>query len=156
MITRLFTVTMARIPILLVYRRIFEIKSFRIITTVLITTCATWEVWLDPDNMFQCHRVSHAFKPDVLGALDGCIDMQAIFYGTGFSLDLTILVLPLLQIWSLGLERRQKLELTAILCLGGLYVSLTCSSRISVIATLSHGSLETCLDPLLTCFPEFA
>ena len=131
MTTHLFTITVIRVSTLLLYRRIFEIKSFRIITTVLITTCAIWEVWLDPANIFQCHRVSDAFKTDVVGALDGCIDMQAIFYdalGTAFSLDFTILVLPLLQIWSLGLERRQKLELTAILCLGELYMSLTCSS----------------------------
>ena len=128
MITYLFTVTLVRLSILLLYRRIFDIKSFRIITTVLIAACVIWGVSLGAANIFQCHRVSDAFKPEVVGALDGrCIDLQAMFYGalaTGFGLDFIILVLPLVQIWSLRLERRQKLELTAILCLGGLYVTL--------------------------------
>ena len=105
-----FTVTLAEISFLLLNRRICDIKSFRIDMTVLITTWVIWKVSLRAANIFQCHRVSDAFKPEVVGALDGrCIDLQALFYGalgTGLSLEFTILFLPLLQVWNLGLERR--------------------------------------------------
>ncbi len=128
MIFYVFTVTLVRISILLLYRRIFDIRSFRIVTTVLTAACVVWGISICAANVFQCHKVTDAFKPEVVGALDGrCINLQAMFYGTlgtGFTLDLVILILPFQQIWSLRLERRQKLELTAILSLGGLYVTL--------------------------------
>lgn len=124
MITYIFTVTLVRVSILLLYRRLFDVRPFRIITTILIAACVAWGVSMCAANIFQCHSIADAFRPEVVGALDGrCIDLQAMFYGalgTGFSLDLIILVLPLQQVWSLRLERRQKYELTAILALGGL------------------------------------
>ena len=39
MITYLFTITLVRISILLLYRRILYIKSFRIIMAVMSTAC---------------------------------------------------------------------------------------------------------------------
>lgn len=124
MIFYVFTVTLVRVSILLLYRRIFDIRSFRIITTGLMAACTAWGVSICAANIFQCHTITDAFRPEVVGALDGrCINLQAMFYGTlgtGFTLDLVILILPFQQIWGLRLERRQKLELTAILSLGGL------------------------------------
>lgn len=126
MITYITTVTLVRIAVLLLYRRIFDVNPFRTIAAFLIAACVAWGVSICAANVFQCHRVLDAFRPEVIGALDGrCIDLQAMFYGTlgtGFTLDLVILALPLQQIWTLRLERRQKYELTAILGLGGLYV----------------------------------
>ncbi|KAI4232140.1 MAG: hypothetical protein L6R40_007505 [Gallowayella cf. fulva] len=124
MITYILTVTLVRISILLLYQRIFSFRAFRIITTVLIAACIAWGLSICAANVLQCHTISDAFKPEVVGALDGrCINLQAMFYGTlgtGFTLDLIILVLPFQQIWGLRLERRQKIELLAILGLGGL------------------------------------
>ncbi|KAL8929138.1 MAG: hypothetical protein Q9172_000573 [Xanthocarpia lactea] len=147
MITYLFTVTLVRISILLLYRRIFDTRCFRIITTGLIAACIIWGVSLCAANVFQCHTMPDAFKPEVVGALDGrCINLQAMFYGTlgtGFTLDLVILILPFQQIWSLRLERRQKCELVAILGLGGLYVA---SLHPDCRPGLSSGLLPTCAD----------
>ncbi|KAL8992764.1 MAG: hypothetical protein Q9169_006858 [Polycauliona sp. 2 TL-2023] len=124
MIFYVFTVTLVRVSILLLYRRIFDIRPFRIITTILIATCTAWGISICAANIFQCHTITDAFKPEVVSALDGrCIDLQAMFYGTlgtGFTLDLIILILPFQQIWNLRLERRQKMELMGILSLGGL------------------------------------
>lgn len=133
MVTYLFTVTLVGISILLLYRYMFYIKSFWNIMVVRITTYVIWGVSLGAANIFQRHRVLDVFKVEVAGALDGRrIDLRAMFYGalgTGFALDFTILVPPLLQIWGLRPERRQKLELTAILSLGGLYAIFACSSQ---------------------------
>lgn len=124
MIFYVLTVTLVRVSILLLYRRIFDIRSFRIVTTGLIALCVAWGISICAANIFQCHTIADAFRPEVVGALDGrCINLQAMFYGTlgtGFTLDLVILALPFPRIWNLRLERRQKLELTAILGLGGL------------------------------------
>ncbi|KAI4218632.1 MAG: hypothetical protein L6R36_008843 [Xanthoria steineri] len=124
MIFYVCTVTLVRLSILLLYRRIFDIQPFRIITTALIAACTAWGLAMCAANIFQCHTITDAFRPEVVGALDGrCINLQAMFYGalgTGFTLDLVILILPFQQIWNLRLERRRKLELMAILSLGGL------------------------------------
>ncbi|KAL8676034.1 MAG: hypothetical protein Q9224_007333 [Gallowayella concinna] len=140
MITYIFTVTLVRISILLLYRRIFDIKPFRILTTALIAACIAWGLSICAANIFQCHTISDAFKPEVVAALDGrCINLQAMFYGTlgtGFTLDLIILLLPFQQIWGLRLERRRKIELMAILGLGG----LACLASIMRIVAL--GSLK--------------
>ncbi|KAL8677884.1 MAG: hypothetical protein Q9186_005726 [Xanthomendoza sp. 1 TL-2023] len=140
MITYIFTVTLVRISILLLYRRIFDIKPFRIITTALIAACIAWGLSICAANIFQCHTILDAFKPEVVAALDGrCINLQAMFYGTlgtGFTLDLIILLLPFQQIWGLRLERRRKIELMAILGLGG----LACLASIMRIVAL--GSLK--------------
>ena len=44
MITYIFTVTLVRISILLLYRRLFDIRSFRLVTTILIAACVAWGV----------------------------------------------------------------------------------------------------------------
>ncbi|KAL8750182.1 MAG: hypothetical protein Q9199_007232 [Rusavskia elegans] len=126
LITYLCTVTLVRISILLLYRRIFDIKSFRLVATVLIAACFAWGVSICAANIFQCRNIPDAFSAKAIGSPDSrCINLQALYYGavgTGFALDLIILVLPFQQIWGLRLERRQKYELIAILSLGGLYV----------------------------------
>ena len=144
MITYITTVTLVRIAILLLYRRIFDVNPFRTIAAFLIAACVAWGVSICAANIFQCHRVPDAFRPEVVGALDGrCIDLQAMFYGTlgtGFTLDLVILALPFQQIWTLRLERRQKYELTAILGLGGLYVAFSFSSNPRVVGSAYYNS----------------
>lgn len=128
MLTYITTITLVRISILLLYRRIFDLDPFRIITAFLIATCVAWGVAICAAEIFQCHAISDAFKPEVVTAFDGrCVNLQALLYGTlgtGFTLDLVILILPLHRIWTLRLEPRQKYELTAIMGLGGLYVPL--------------------------------
>ncbi|KAL8851633.1 MAG: hypothetical protein Q9221_003470 [Calogaya cf. arnoldii] len=137
LITYISTVTLVRISILLLYRRIFDIKSFRLVATILMAASLAWGVSICVANIFQCRHVGDAFNAEVLGAPDSrCINLQALYYGavgTGFALDLIILVLPFQQILGLRLERRQKYELIAILSLGG----LACIASIVRITTLS-------------------
>ena len=128
-ITYVFTVTLVRVSILLLYRRIFDIRSFRIIATGLIIACIAWGISICAANTFQCRNIPDAFKIEMVAAPDDrCIDITRMLYGmlgAGFALDLIIFVLPFQQIWGLQMERRQKCELIAILSLGGLYVFLS-------------------------------
>ncbi|KAL8994967.1 MAG: hypothetical protein Q9169_005208 [Polycauliona sp. 2 TL-2023] len=136
-ITYVFTVSLVRISILLLYRRIFEIRPFRLIATGLIIACIIWGISVCAVDIFQCPNVPDAFKIKVLAnPTSRCIDLTSILYGalgSGFALDLIILVLPFQQIWGLQLERRQKCELIAILSLGG----LACIASVVRIITLS-------------------
>lgn len=126
LITYIWTVTLVRTAILLLYRRIFDVKPFRRVATVLIVLCLIWGVSVCFANIFQCRHVPDAFNSEAISSPDDrCINLQNLYFGTvgtGFALDLIILVLPFQQIWGLRLERRQKYELIAILSLGGLYV----------------------------------
>ncbi|KAI4088080.1 MAG: hypothetical protein LQ344_006342 [Seirophora lacunosa] len=143
-ITYGITVTLVRISILFLYRRIFELRSFRIITAGLIAASLAWGVSICAANIFQCHKVSDAFQPEVVAALDGrCLNLQAMLYVTlaiGFTLDLVILLLPFPQIWNLHMGRRRKLELMAILGLGGLSC-LASIMRIVVLGSLNQTDL---------------
>ena len=124
MITYIITVTLVRLSILLTLRRIFDVEPFKVITTILGFATIAWGISIFFANIFQCTRFMDAFDPNVvMSSSKTCIDLQAMFYGTlgtGFSLDLIILILPLHIIWRLRLSTRQKFELTAMLSLGGL------------------------------------
>ena len=126
-ITYISTVTLVRVSILLLYRRIFDIKYFRIVAAGLIVACIAWGISTSAANIFQCRNIPDAFRAEIVAASDGrCIDTKTLYYGalgTGFTLDLIILLLPFQQIYGLQLERRQKWELIGILSLGGLYDS---------------------------------
>ncbi|KAI4218526.1 MAG: hypothetical protein LQ349_008674 [Xanthoria aureola] len=137
LITYIWTVTLVRTAILLLYRRIFDVKPFRRVATVLIVLCLVWGVSVCFANIFQCRHVQDAFNAEAISSPDDrCINLQNLYFGTvgtGFALDLIILVLPFQQIWGLRLERRQKYELIAILSLGG----LACVASIIRITTLT-------------------
>lgn len=134
-ITYISTVTLVRISVLLLYRRIFDIRYFRIVAMGLIVGSIAWAISLSAANIFQCHNVPDAFKAEIVAAHDNrCIDTKPMYYGmlgTGFTLDLIILLLPFQQIYGLQLERRQKCELIGILSLGGLYDSFSPYPRLS-------------------------
>ena len=124
MITYTVTVTIVRLSILVTLRRVFDVERFKIITTIVGSACIAWGISILFANIFQCTPFMDAFDPDVvMSSSKKCINLQAMFYGTlgtAFTLDLIILILPLHVIWRLRLPTRQKIELTAILSLGGL------------------------------------
>ena len=125
MITYITTVTLVRISVLLLMRRIFDTRPFRDITNVVGALCLAWGIAIIFANIFQCTPTSNAFDPAVIMSLSNrCIHLQAMYYGamsTALTLDILILILPIHQIWRLQLSNKQKYELTAILSLGGMY-----------------------------------
>lgn len=124
MVTYIVSVTLVRVSILLLLRRIFDVRPFRIITSFVLCACVAWGVSIFFANLFQCTPLMDAWNPEVVMTFDQkCINLQAMFYGTlatALTLDLIILILPIQMIWRLCLTTRQKFELTAILGLGGL------------------------------------
>lgn len=120
MITYCLTITIVKIAILLLYRRIFSTKAFRQKTLIVGTACLIWffiTIFLD---IFQCHPFRAAFECGLLFT-EHCIDLQAYYWGvTGanLGLDVVMLFLPLHMVWDLKISRTQKLGLSGIFLLG--------------------------------------
>lgn len=139
MITYVVTVTLVRISILLLLRRIFDVLYVRIIIGILGGLCLAWGISIIFANIFLCIPVSDVFNPAVAMDINShCIDLQAMLYGTlgsAVSLDIAILILPLHEVWRSHLPKRQRLEITAILGLGGLYASTHAPSAVLPLLT---------------------
>ena len=116
------TITMVKISILLLYRRIFDIAAFRRKTLIVGILCITWFLIAICLEIFECHPLSDAFNPKMVYT-DHCIDVQAYYEGvtaTNMAIDIVLLLLPVHMVWGLGLPIRQRILLTSIFMLGGL------------------------------------
>lgn len=122
LITYSLTITLVKMSILLMYRRIFETKTFRKVTNVVGAACIAWNIAEILSDIFQCHPIMGAWNPAFVFT-NRCINLQAYFWGISASnmvLDIIILCLPLRMVWSLRVPRKQKYMLLGIFLLGGL------------------------------------
>ena len=116
------TITMVKISILLLYRRIFNTAAFRRKTLIVGILCITWFLVAASLEIFQCQPVSDAFIPEMLYT-GHCIDIQAYYEGvtaTNMAIDIIMLLLPVHMVWGLSLPIRQRILLSSIFMLGGL------------------------------------
>ena len=117
-------ITLTKFSILLFYSRIFKERGFKILlwaTTGLVTV---WFLAIETTVIAECQPI-HAlwdFSPG------HCINLASFFQGSGIPnviLNTIILILPLPMIWTLQIERSQKIALSSVFLLGGLYVMST-------------------------------
>lgn len=117
-------ITLVKISILLFYYRLFGVrKTFKkvIVCALALVTC--WCVAIVLLNILQCIPIQAAWIRSYPHSK--CINNNASLLGTAITnvvIDLAILGLPLEPIWRLNLTLRKKLALTAIFCIGALYV----------------------------------
>lgn len=117
-------ITLVKVSILLFYYRIFGVrKAFRkiIIGALVLVTC--WCIAIVLLNILQCIPVQAAWIRPYPHSK--CINNNTSLLGTAITnvvIDLGILILPIEPIWRLNLTLRKKLALTAIFCIGALYV----------------------------------
>ncbi|MCJ1416676.1 hypothetical protein MMC32_003014 [Xylographa parallela] len=128
-------ITLAKYSILLFYSRIFKEHYFKIalwVTTGLVTA---WFVAIELSVLLECIPIHSLwdFGPG------HCINLQAFFLGSGVPnviLNTVILVLPLPMIWTLQIERSQKIALSSVFLLGGFIVI------VSIVRVVILNSLE--------------
>lgn len=116
------TIAAIRISVLLLYRRIFDVRRFRLATYVVGGLTIAWWLAAVMVAIFQCHPVKDAWSP-LMGFTKNCINFGAFWYGIAGSnliLEIVTLVMPLYLVWSLQLAPSQKLLLSGIFCIGGL------------------------------------
>lgn len=120
LLTYALTITMVKISILALYRRIFSTPGFRLVSLLVGCACVSWFVVTLFTDLFQCRPFSAAFDPELMFTYH-CIGLQAYYYGilvANLALDLVILYLPLHMVWRLKLPTKQKLSLSGIFLLG--------------------------------------
>ena len=119
------TVTMVKVSVLLLYRRIFTTLTFKRVNSIAIGVCLAWLLIAVFNNIFLCHPVSAAFNHHLLFS-NHCANLQSWYLGITISnllLDLIVLSLPLFIIRTLKLSTKQKIMLSSIFLLGSLYAS---------------------------------
>lgn len=87
---------------------------------VLVLGAAAWGIF---GNIFLCNPVQSYWDVSMSGT---CMDKEKHFWSTsiiGIVLDFAIWILPIPVIGKLKLPKRQKMGLSIVLGLGGLYVS---------------------------------
>lgn len=122
MITYSATITLVKISVLLLYRRIFSTPGFRRTTLIMGVACVLWFIAEIISNIFACHPVSAFWQPQLLFT-DHCFNLRLWYYGITISnmvLDISILCLPLYVIHTLRLSANEKLLVSGLFLLGSL------------------------------------
>lgn len=118
----MLTIAMAKISILLLYRRIFTTAAFRTATVVVGLAVVAWAIAAILALIFQCRPVSGLFNPDMIFS-KSCVSLSAYYSsvsGLNMALDIVVLCLPLWMVWHLKLDASQKVMLSGIFALGAL------------------------------------
>lgn len=117
--TYALTVTMVRISILILYRRVFDTPAFRKKVLIVAALCLTWFFLVLFLDIFQCHPFTDAFRTPRPST---CMSIQAFLWGMTASnllLDLIMLCLPLSMVFKLDLPKSEKWILVSVFSLGG-------------------------------------
>lgn len=118
------TITCAKLSILAFYRRIFATRGFRISSYFVDALCIAWFLILTFITIFQCKPIEAGFNV-ALALTAKCVPYAAFNFGLEFTnatLDIVILCLPINMIRRLHMPVRQRIVLSGIFLLGGLYV----------------------------------
>ncbi|KAJ6021440.1 hypothetical protein N7540_006944 [Penicillium herquei] len=116
-----FTVTPAKISILLFYVRIFEVHKFRILAWVVGAVVLGHGIGVLFAAIFQCSPIAYTWDATIVGG--SCFDQEAFYRYVSppnILTDLFLLIMPLPFVWKLHTQLRQKIALTGIFLLGSL------------------------------------
>lgn len=112
-----------KLSVLLFFRRIFQVRAFRVANNVFIGLTLAWGLAFTLAVSFQCWPARmfwEAFESEY--ALH-CVDVKSFYLAVAVSdllLDVLIFVLPLPHLATLKLPWRRKLAVTAIFLLGSM------------------------------------
>ena len=114
-----------KISILLFYRRIFTVRSFRLVNNFALVLVAAWGISFTLAIIFQCTPVDTIWKQFELHYLPYCVNQQQVYFAIAISdliLDVFIFTLPLPMVYKLQLPSKQKFAVSGIFLLGSMYV----------------------------------
>ncbi|KAL4816806.1 hypothetical protein BDW67DRAFT_190591 [Aspergillus spinulosporus] len=116
-----FTVSPAKLSILLFYLRIFQTRSFRILSYIIGFLVLGHGIGVFFASVFQCSPVQYTWDKEIPGG--SCFDQQAFYRYVSppnIFTDLMILVMPMPVVWRLQTTVTHKLAITGVFLLGGL------------------------------------
>ncbi|CAD6590567.1 MAG: hypothetical protein ASARMPREDX12_004421 [Alectoria sarmentosa] len=115
---------LTKVAVVLFYRRIFTVRTFSIISWVMIGLTITWTIAFFAANLLQCSPISYNWAS--LDATSGtCIHTTMMYLAQAWSdvfTDILILSMPLPWIWRLQMARMRKFLLFLMFQLGALVV----------------------------------
>ncbi|KAL2829747.1 hypothetical protein BDW59DRAFT_158921 [Aspergillus cavernicola] len=144
------TVAVIKLSVLLMYNRIFPVRSFRIGSYILASFTLAWLISVALAAIFQCTPVKKAWIPQHPGH---CINLKAAVIGNGvpnFLTDICILALPGRCIWKLHASQWQRISIIAVF-LSGSFVVFASIYRFSLIFILDMNDIS-CSSILLIPF----
>ncbi|KAI1737123.1 hypothetical protein F4680DRAFT_451216 [Xylaria scruposa] len=115
-----------KLAILLLWRRLFGkarpfTKAFNILCYVMIFIVTAWTVAFFFETVFQCGTNWSLNWAPIFVFLTQCtasLDVLTVYGVTDILTDLIIIAMPIPLIWSLQMDKRKKLAVTAIFALG--------------------------------------
>ena len=122
-----YTTAMAitKYSIMLFYWRIFKTPHFKIALITVAVIVAAWLIAIDMAGFLEAFPVPDLWEVFVTGRPGQRISLPDYFIGSAVPniiLDWVLLMLPLPLVWGLKIPSSQKMGLTGIFLLGGLYV----------------------------------
>ena len=139
-------ITSAKFAVLLLYRRVFTVRKFRIATYVVGGLCLCWFIGVFFVFTFQCIPVYKGWDPDAPGQ---CLDLRNVYYGVTVSnalLDLVIALMPVRVIWKLKLPLKQRIILLFIMCFGFVTMGAAVIGRLYTIPELMSVDISGTID----------
>ncbi len=109
----------------MLYRRIFVGKWFYRATWVMFCINIGWGVAFTLVYLFQCQPISAGWTTSLGVNHQTCINLVPFNYtfsATTIVLDVLIIIMPWPIIWNLHMPLRQKVGVTGIFLLAGVYV----------------------------------
>ncbi|KAH9204023.1 hypothetical protein DL95DRAFT_499094 [Leptodontidium sp. 2 PMI_412] len=162
------TVAITKVSLLLMYVRIFPVRSMRISCWILGSLSVSWAVAIVLVCIFQCNPIAKTWDPTIPGY---CINLKASFIGNAIPnilTDVAILTLPINQVWHLHTNLIQKLQLSVVFLLGS-FVVFTSIYRFKTVFDFDPTDLswtlatactwcvvECCAGIISTCLPTLA
>ncbi|KAK6610437.1 hypothetical protein H4I96_02035 [Botrytis cinerea] len=107
-------VCFTKLSLLLMYRRIFPVRSIKIGSIILGGLSVAWCISIIMVSVFQCIPMQKIWNPTLEGH---CINLKASFIGNAIPnilTDVAILALPMQQVWGLHTSVMQKTHISFV------------------------------------------
>ncbi|PSN68087.1 hypothetical protein BS50DRAFT_665666 [Corynespora cassiicola Philippines] len=125
---------LVKASILVLYKKIFDVRKFRIAVHVVLAFVVGWTVSFFFSHLFTCYPITVFIEP-YYG--NNCVKTVPMFLAVLFTdvlADIIILVLPIPMVMSIKLEPKQKMAAIGMFMLGASVVAVSVTR---VIATFS-------------------
>ncbi|KAL1963026.1 hypothetical protein VTN77DRAFT_8774 [Rasamsonia byssochlamydoides] len=140
------TLGFTKLSIVLLYLRIFVIRTFQRVGYVFLVMITIWTIGTIMATIFQCVPVRASWDVSIKNAR--CINKDAFWYAfavTDTVTDFAIFVLPLRPILALQLPKREKIGLLAIFSIGA-FVCVTSILRTVAVTQTSTRKMDESWD----------
>ena len=137
---------------------------FQLLLNLTILTCILWWFIITVVVIFECTPVAYAWNQVYVEEQGHCINWPAALFAaavTNIIVDIMLLTLPISNVWRMQIRKEQKLAISSIFLLGGLYVNpevspgslnlLNLLCRVVLVSIVRCTSLMELINPDILC-----